>query len=49
MRDLRPHKNRSHINWVTHNLSNGRLVKGIITADDFDEKEKYAVSGEPNV
>jgi len=39
----------AYINWVKRNLSKGKSVRGIIIADDFDEKVKHAVSSLPNV
>ena len=39
----------SYMNWVRRNLASGRKVRGIIIAEDFDDKLKYAVREIPNV
>jgi len=39
----------AYINWVRRNLGKDRAVRGVIIADDFDKKVKYAVSTLPNV
>jgi hypothetical protein len=31
-----------YISWVRQNLANGKNVRGIIIADDFDKRLKYA-------
>jgi len=38
-----------YISWVRQNISQGRNVRGIIIADDFDKRVKYAVSETPNI
>ena len=38
-----------YISWVRQNISQGRKVRGIIIADDFDKKVKYAASEIPNI
>ncbi|MCL4325670.1 MAG: endonuclease NucS [Candidatus Thermoplasmatota archaeon] len=38
-----------YISWVRQNISQGRGVRGIIIADDFDKKLKYASSEIPNI
>lgn len=39
----------SYISWVKKNLSGEKKVRGIIIADDFDDKLKYAVLELPSV
>jgi len=39
----------AYMNWVQRNLAKGRAVRGMIIADDFDEKVIYALSGLPNI
>lgn len=38
-----------YISWVRQNISQGRNVRGIIIADDFDKRVKYASSEMPNI
>jgi hypothetical protein len=38
-----------YISWVRKNLSQGNEVKGIIIADDFDKRVKYASLEIPNI
>lgn len=39
----------AYMNWIRHNIGQGKEVRGIIIADDFDTKLKYAVSETPSV
>jgi hypothetical protein len=39
----------SYIGWVRQNLSNNKEVRGIIIADDFHEKVKFAAQEIPNL
>ncbi len=38
-----------YISWVRQNLSQGRGVRGIIIAEDFDRRVRYASSEIPNI
>lgn len=38
-----------YISWVRQNMSKGRAVRGIIIADDFDKRLKYASTELPNI
>ena len=38
-----------YISWVRQNLAKGKEVRGIIIADDFDKKLKYASSETTNI
>ena len=39
----------AYMGWVKQNLANNLDVRGIIVANDFDEKIKYAISLVPNI
>jgi len=39
----------AYINWIRQHIAQGKKVRGIIIADDFDTKLKYAVSETPSV
>jgi len=39
----------AYMGWVKQNLANDLDVRGIIVANDFDEKIKYAISLGPNI
>ncbi|MDQ0286992.1 hypothetical protein J2Z49_002109 [Desulfofundulus luciae] len=39
----------SYISWVRRNIAGSKNVRGIIIAEDFDRKLKYAVSEIPNI
>ena len=39
----------SYISWVRQNIARGKEVRGIIIADDFDKKLKYASSETANI
>jgi len=36
-----------YMNWIRKNVAGGKRVKGIIIADDFDTRLRYAVSDNP--
>lgn len=38
-----------YMSWVRQNIANGKEVRGIIIADDFDKKLKYASSETANI
>jgi len=38
-----------YISWVRQNVSQGKEVRGIIIADDFDKRVKYALAETPNI
>ena len=38
-----------YISWIKQNMSHGKKVRGIIIADNFDKRVKYAVSEIPNI
>ena len=38
-----------YISWVRQNIAHGRNVRGMIIADDFDKRVKYASSEMPNI
>lgn len=39
----------AYVGWVKQNLAPEGNVRGIIVANDFDEKMKYAIKSVPNI